>query len=362
MRSSRCIAPVIALAIITASCARIDDRVSYPEELIGSAREDAPRRSAFIATASAAGDGITIAVVEQVSCVTEVVESYRTYELVERTERGHIIAGEYAYAAIGLVAGAIFFAIAGDYPDEPPPGEPGAFTQSKANGLGAAFAVTGAISLTAAVWDSFALRDTRRSGGEVERRPEHLRESAPCDRRPVAIAVELVADGRESVSLGTTGADGSLHVGWSAVPAAWVRGAKPVAEAQIAAGDGASEPFSIDAARAYWAAARVSELRVELDNALAERDPARGRRAVAELKALLGATDEVVGYYERINAIAREQLRAAIDAALSQPFADVAVADTVNAAIDELELAGGEAKVVQRYRAEVARRMSKLQR
>jgi hypothetical protein len=389
------------IALTAVSCARFSTDVSYPEELLSTTLDQPPPRDrALVATVSTNPSGITIAVVERSMCDTQPVESYRKYEYTVRTEIGNTIAGEYIYGIAGAVAGGIFFAIADGYPEEPPPGQPDAFTQSKSIGLGVAFVATGLISLIAAVSDSFRARDSRSLHSEYELRPEERRETAPCDQQAVSTAVALLAAApvdAERASLGMSDDGGQLRVEWSAIPQAWVRGNHPVVEARVVVGNGgASDTFSIAPARTYWAerawdearttgtssafaayrndyaehhaaeadaawhTARVGELTVEIDRALAAGDAQRSKRIVTELGVLLGATDELVAYFERVNALLRTHLRASIETAVSEPFADDAAVEAVIAMVDELESVGGAAVVVDRLRARVARRAAEL--
>jgi tetratricopeptide (TPR) repeat protein len=227
------------LCAASAACAPIQTRTETIDTVLGAETVRGEPQSTFmIAKIDATAAGVALAVSQSSSCEEKQVENVRQSKRRVRTAGRAFLALELAAAAIGLIAGGVVLADAGNVPEEGDPDTTNPLTREQAQGIGVGLLGLGALAAIAGGVDLLRARDRVEGGAVIQRDVEGQSKILTCNESVVANQDVGLIVSRRYVAAGRTDEQGNLAFGWDVVPPELLAGPDWPSQATVAVGPG----------------------------------------------------------------------------------------------------------------------------
>ncbi len=214
----RLVIPVLAL--VAAGCASIHTSKTFSDRPLSEAKVTGkPYDPAVSGSASSDADGVRVTLTSVSSCDRTTFRTVRRTQKIRRTVSTFTQVLEYGFGVVFFGAGG-YVALENRGRDEGQDTKPFDVANPKvATIAGYSTAGLGGLLLLAGVIDSFRARDGAKDLGETRIPVPGSHATVACDEQPAAgVEVQIVA-GKSRLTIGRTGANGTLKLGWAALPA-----------------------------------------------------------------------------------------------------------------------------------------------
>jgi hypothetical protein len=307
-----CFLTIVTVATMAQACAPITEQVR-DEQKLGTVLRRSPPRGHKTATTSVTTNavGFTATTTFSHRCKVDLMQRVHASSNTINEADPWALAITYGGAFIAGVVGTVVLADVKNIPQDGDRNTKNSISRDQAQTTGHVFLGTGAVSLIAGLATSIRALDRHQDFGISENSEESTEED--CNAHPASGVHLKLLTGDDTIDLGATNDDGSLHVDWSAVDERLLVNDSPTASVDVLIQDRLSHPGALDlkAGREYWGRKRLEFARQRLE----EGDAHGAELAVAQAGQYGIDTSQVERAIARFHTQESERASAAQEAA-----------------------------------------------